>query len=118
MAVRPPGVTRGTPGPYFWVLFELCWGAGRVVVCAIHGWSSSAPDSFSRPVQSRGSAGRLPDSVRDAPATTHDDAHQALTALLTYGPQKWRELTAVVQAWLDLPEAVRAGIVAMVNAAK
>ncbi len=85
-----------------------------------------------------GSVDRCSKFVSDGPATTYDDADQALTALLTYFSQNWPdldpdarrrvlaicleqedpELRAVVKAWPDLPEAVRAGIVAMVKAAK
>ena len=58
---------------------------------------------------------RSPESVSDTAATTYGNADPALTDLLTDFSRKWPDLAAVISAWPDLPEAVRAGIVAMVR---
>ncbi len=60
---------------------------------------------------------RCSDSVSSDGATTYANVDPALTALLTDSCRKWPELIAVVEAWPELPEAVKAGIVAMVTAA-
>ena len=79
---------------------------------------------------------RRSESVSDDGTTTYDDPDPALTDLLTYFSRKWPEMTpndkdrvfaiclgcddpdlrTVAEAWPELPEAVRAGIVAMIGA--
>ena len=61
---------------------------------------------------------RCSESVTDVNATTCDTTDPALTALLTYFEQKSPDLARVVEAWDNLPEPVRAGIVAMVQASR
>ena len=63
-----------------------------------------------------GSVDRCQDSVTDATTTGYESADGALTDSLTDIFRKHTDLAAVVAAWAELPEAVRAGIVAMVKA--
>ncbi len=87
---------------------------------------------------SDGLANRCSDSVSGDGTTTYGDGDRALTALLTDFFRKWPEFTAqdrsrvfafckdgldpelraVVTAWPEAPEPVRAGILAMLEATK
>ncbi len=68
-----------------------------------------------------GSVDRCSESASDAATTGYDKPDSALTDLLTDILQKHPDsetgLRVVIRAWPELPEAVRAGIVAMVKAA-
>ncbi len=61
---------------------------------------------------------RCPDSVTDDGATTYDSDQSASASRSAILIEKWADLAAVVTAWPDLPEPVRAGIVAMVDTTK
>lgn len=51
-------------------------------------------------------------------ATTCDDAENVLAFCLAFFDRESPDLAAVVRSWSTLPEAVRAGILAMVEASR
>ena len=63
-----------------------------------------------------GLKGRCLESTNPFPTISNDDAKVLLGALLGVLGQTHPDLAAVVAGWDQLPEAVRAGIVAMVGA--
>jgi hypothetical protein len=69
-----------------------------------------------RPLVSKSTDGRKSASTKDERlVATHDD--QLMAARGQRAASNDPDLTAVIDAWDRLPEAVRAGIVAMVKAA-
>ena len=63
-----------------------------------------------------GLGNRLRESTTRDGTTSYESSDPALTVFLTDIFQKHPDLAAVVTAWPELPEAIRAGIVAMVKA--
>ncbi len=61
---------------------------------------------------------RCLNSVSDYAANISGDANPALTAFLTEISRKWPGIAAVIASWPNLPEVLRAGIVAMVDTSK
>ena len=65
-----------------------------------------------------GFANRLPSHPTEAPVRTSDKAENVLPSCLPDSTHNDPDLAAVVKAWPDLPEAVKAGILAMVKASQ
>lgn len=65
-----------------------------------------------------GLGNRLGDSARDETASTCGNAKNRVAFYVALLERESPDLAAVVKGWNDLPPAVKAGIVAMVQAAK
>ncbi len=61
---------------------------------------------------------RCPESGTDDPATTYDEADQALTALLTDIARIEPDLASVVRAWPTLSELAKADVLTVINASQ
>ena len=59
---------------------------------------------------------KLPESL--SPSKTCDNGENVLASCLAFLSEKMPDLACVIEAWDGLPEAVRAGILAMVKAVK
>jgi len=65
-----------------------------------------------------GSVDRCTPDVSPCDTTTYETDENVLASCLAFLDRESPDLAAVVRAWRELPEPVRAGIVAMVKAAR
>jgi hypothetical protein len=79
------------------------------------GWESNPPGAAKRPLD--GFEYRDTESTMRENDSTCSDGQEPLGVLLAFLERESPDLAAVVRAWATLPEAIKAGIVAMVKAA-
>ena len=92
-----PGKTEGNPG--FAGGNDVSWRGGRVVECA-------------------GFENRNHATTSNVPTDTYKPAEIRLSPDLSLNVTNHPELSHLIRVWPDLPEALRAGILAMVKSAK